>query len=103
MRIILSVLLLLLQNALLQAGTISGYIRDEQGKPLAYASVYVKNGRAGTTSGANGYYQLNLTAGTYTLVAQHVGYAKKEQAITVENDPIKLNFHWCRPPCRKWW
>ncbi|HEY8398562.1 MAG TPA: DUF5686 and carboxypeptidase regulatory-like domain-containing protein [Flavihumibacter sp.] len=92
MRIILSVLLLLLQNALLQAGTISGYIRDEQGKPLAYASVYVKNGRAGTTSGANGFYQLSLTAGTYTLVAQHVGYAKKEQAITVENDPIKLDF-----------
>ena len=67
------VILLLLQQTLLHAGMVSGYVRDEQGKPLPYASVYVKNGQQGTTSGVNGFFQLNLPEGKLTLVAQHVG------------------------------
>lgn len=75
---ITTVLLLLAWSVKASAGTVSGFVKDESGKPLAYASVYVKNGKSGTTTGVNGEYQLSLDAGQYTLVAQYVGYTKKE-------------------------
>ncbi len=81
-----------MQQTLLHAGIISGYVKDEQGKPLPYASIYVKNGQQGTTSGVNGYYQLNLPDGNYTLVAQHVGYAREEQQVSLAAGPVQLNF-----------
>lgn len=74
------------------AGTISGYVKDENGRALPYASVYVKNGRQGTTSGVNGYYQLTLPDGNYTLVAQHVGYSRKETAVTVSGASQQVDF-----------
>ncbi len=84
--------LLLLQQALLHAGMVSGYVRDEQGKPLPYASVYVKNGQQGSTSGVNGFFQLNLPEGKLTLVAQHVGYTRQEQEIFVQAAAMQVNF-----------
>lgn len=86
------VFLLVLQQALLHAGMVSGYVRDEQGKPLPYASVYVKNGQQGTTSGVNGFFQLNLPEGKLILVAQHVGYARQEQEILVKAIAMQMNF-----------
>ncbi|MCF1714942.1 DUF5686 and carboxypeptidase regulatory-like domain-containing protein [Flavihumibacter sp. RY-1] len=86
------VFLLLLQQTLLHAGMVSGYVRDEQGKPLPYASVYVKNGQQGTTSGVNGFFQLNLPEGKLTLVAQHVGYTRQEQEIIVQAAAMQLSF-----------
>ncbi|MBZ5855908.1 DUF5686 and carboxypeptidase regulatory-like domain-containing protein [Flavihumibacter profundi] len=74
------------------SGTISGFVKDDAGKPLAYASVYVKNGREGTTTGVNGNFQLNLPNGEYTLIAQYVGYARQEKTITVVAEPQKLDF-----------
>lgn len=88
----LLVLLMLLQQGLLRAGTISGYVRDENGKPLPYASIYIKNGKEGTTSGVNGFYQLNLPNGNYTLVAQHVGYTKLERSIELSSASSQLDF-----------
>lgn len=88
----LLVFLLLLQHGLLHAGRVSGYVKDENGKPLPYASVYSKNGQQGTTSGVNGFYQLNLPEGNYTLVAQHVGYTKQELKIEIRNSPVQANF-----------
>lgn len=92
MQKILLVFLLLWQYSVSQAGTIRGYIKDENGKPLPYASVYIKNGQQGTTSGVNGYYQFTLPAGKYTLVAQHVGYTKKELLADLKEDFLNVDF-----------
>ncbi|KIC95029.1 DUF5686 and carboxypeptidase regulatory-like domain-containing protein [Flavihumibacter solisilvae] len=74
------------------AAVIKGYVKDANGKPLAYASVYVKNGRQGTTAGVNGYYQLSLTPGRYTIIAQHVGYAKMEREVEVGDQELSVDF-----------
>lgn len=74
------------------AGKITGVVTDEKGNPISYASIYVKNGRQGTTTGVNGYYQLSLPAGEYILIAQHVGYAKKEVKIDLSESAITVNF-----------
>lgn len=74
------------------AGTITGFVKDEKGNPVSYASIYVKDGRQGTTTGVNGYYQLSLAAGRYILVAQHVGYAKKETVLDLKEENVTINF-----------
>ena len=91
MKIFLVVFVLTLSLAA-NGGMISGVVNDGSGKPLAYASVYVKNGKAGTTTGVDGNYRLNLEAGQYILVAQYVGYSKKEAAITVTGESLKRDF-----------
>ncbi|GAO44492.1 hypothetical protein FPE01S_03_05290 [Flavihumibacter petaseus NBRC 106054] len=77
---------------MLHAGTISGWVKDEKGNPVSYASIYVKQGREGTTSGGNGQFQLTLASGTYVLIAHHVGYAKVEKTIIVGDEPVSVNF-----------
>lgn len=91
MRVFL-VLCFLIVAMMASAGTIRGVVKDGSGKPLAYASVYVKNGKSGTTTGVQGNYQLTLDAGEYTLVAQYVGYTKKEVVITVGAADQVLDF-----------
>ena len=67
----------------IQAGMISGKVTDEQGNPLAYASVSVKDSKKGTTSNTAGIYQLSLAPGRYVIQCQYVGYARVEREITV--------------------
>ncbi|HSK13152.1 MAG TPA: DUF5686 family protein, partial [Phnomibacter sp.] len=63
--------------------TINGTVTDEQGKPLAYASVYVKGGTQGTTTNNDGKYQLDLSPGTYTIVCAFIGYTRVERQVSL--------------------
>ncbi len=74
------------------AGRISGTVTDDKGNILAYASVYVKGTRTGTTSNNHGNYFLDLSPGNYSIVCQYVGYARQEKNITVTADAATLNF-----------
>ncbi len=75
-----------------RAGIVSGTVKDDKGNPVPYASVYVRNGQAGTTAGANGSYRLPLPAGSYVLVAHHVGYTRQEQKLILGTEDVQLNF-----------
>lgn len=57
-----------------QAAKVSGRITDEDGLPLAFASVLVKGTSIGTSANADGNYILTLPEGKYTLQAQYIGY-----------------------------
>lgn len=63
-----------------QTGTVAGNIIDGafNNEPMAFANVLVKGTTKGTTSDFDGKYQLELEAGTYTLVFSYVGYDTKE-------------------------
>jgi hypothetical protein len=74
------------------AGRISGAVTDEKGQVLAYASILVKGTTQGTTANKEGQYFLQLDTGTYTIVAQYVGYSRQEKTITIGADPVTLNF-----------
>ncbi len=84
------ILLLAFINA--YAVRISGTVTDTKGNPLSYASIQVKGSSRGTTTNTEGKYFLDINAGSYTIVAQYVGYAKQEKAITVSNTGVTLNF-----------
>src|SRR5689334_18133564 len=74
------------------AGKITGLITSDKGLPLSYASVFIKGSTRGTTANNEGKYFLVLEPGTYTIICQHVGYARQEKTITITNDDAVLNF-----------
>ena len=75
------------------AGKISGKIVDEEGMPLAFASVIVKGTTLGTTANADGFYILNLPEGNYLLQAQYIGYKQEQFSLKISaNDNIQHHF-----------
>ncbi|RZK27666.1 MAG: hypothetical protein EOO61_23125, partial [Hymenobacter sp.] len=61
--------------------TLSGTVKDEQGATLPGISLVVKGTTTGTTTDANGNFQLNTTSRNATLVVSGVGYLKQEVAV----------------------
>ncbi len=75
-------------------GKVSGTIIDgEFNEPLAFANVLVKGTAIGVTSDFDGKYELELEAGTYTLVFSFVGYATKEitDVVVTEDEVVSLD------------
>ncbi len=64
---------------------ISGKVTDGKGNGISGASVTLKNNNTGTSSNADGTYQLqaNLKAGKYTVVFSAIGVKSSEQTLTV--------------------
>lgn len=82
----LSILLLLagaFQDALAQGG-IRGFIYNNEGEPLPFATIYVKQTETGTTTNIEGYFNLPLATGTYSLLFQYLGYATQEKSVTID-------------------
>ncbi|MFT3740178.1 MAG: DUF5686 and carboxypeptidase regulatory-like domain-containing protein [Breznakibacter sp.] len=64
--------------------TISGTVTDNAQSPVPYASILVKETSTGTTSNANGEFELSLpSAGLYHVTFQSLGFEKQEIAIPV--------------------
>ncbi|WP_040298681.1 DUF5686 and carboxypeptidase regulatory-like domain-containing protein [Arcticibacter svalbardensis] len=70
--------------------SISGLITDVSGKPVSFASVYIKGSNMSTMANENGYYKLNAAPGEYTLIFRFVGYKSLEMQINVKNS-LKLD------------
>jgi hypothetical protein len=89
----LPLLLLLIIHCLTAfAGRITGTVTDDKGQVLPHASILVKGTTQGTTANKDGTYFLQLEAGTYTIVAQYVGYSRQEKTITIGSSDIICNF-----------
>lgn len=70
---------------------ISGTVKDLRGNPIAYASVFVRNGK-GTTADANGKYKLSIATGDYIVVCQFIGYQEAFHKITVSDKEQVVDF-----------
>ena len=71
---------------------VTGSVTDANGKALAYASILVKGTTRGTTTNTDGKFFLDLDPGNYTIVAQYVGYQRKEQLLQVGNENLAITF-----------
>ncbi len=69
-------------------GKISGTVLDDQGAPLPGANVWIKDLNTGATSDYNGYFNLSIAPGIYTLEVSFVSYQKQEFT-NVEVNPGK--------------
>ena len=74
-----------------QAALVKGRVTDEQGQPLPFATLYLKNSTTGTATNEQGYYQLTLPAGTYEVVFQYVGYKAKVEKVEIGTSDVELN------------
>ena len=86
-------LILFLFCCFLQEATaqLSGLVLDEQGNPSPFTSIYVQNTSKGTISNEEGYFHLELEAGTYSLVFDRIGFKKQIQEVTIGNTTVVLN------------
>src|SRR5688572_15207757 len=67
--------------------TISGKVIDADSKePLAAASVFAQNTTRGTTTDANGIFNLSLERGGYELVISFTGYVAKSISVSKDNN-----------------
>lgn len=92
MRKLLLLSLLLKLSTYCLAGTVTGFVTDSTGKPLSFASVFIKELNKGTNSNTEGFYSIQLPAGNYTLVCQYVGYARQERKISVTDSKGREDF-----------
>lgn len=66
-------------------GSLRGRVTDASSQILPGATIIVEELNTGVTTDVNGFYSLELPAGTYTLNVSYVGFESKKVNITVDN------------------
>ncbi len=75
-----------------KAGRVSGQVMDQNKQPLAFASITIKGTAKGTAANSAGFYSLDLLPGSYTLIAQHVGFKSQEQNLKLGKEDAIVDF-----------
>jgi ribosomal protein L19 len=70
---------------------LKGFITDNNGEPLPFATIYIKQTETGTTTNIDGFYSMKLNPGSYAIVFQYLGYAAIERSVIVGNTMSELN------------
>ncbi len=87
---IIRMLFFFISTALL-AGGIKGTIQSEDGTPLAWATIYVKQLGTGTATNEQGYYEISLPPGRYDIVYQYLGYESQQRQVEVGLEFVVMN------------
>ncbi|MVM40736.1 TonB-dependent receptor plug domain-containing protein [Spirosoma sp. HMF3257] len=93
--ILITCLVSLETQALAQYFSIQGTVRDELGKPLRTATVYLKNTKFTTLSDSSGQFWItNVAPGKYALIISHLGFSQVEKEVNIRKhitlEPIVL-------------
>ena len=66
---------------------IKGQVLDEQtAEPIIGATLFLPSLNSGTASDIDGFFELEMPPGNYTLTVQYVGYQEQQQTISVKSD-----------------
>lgn len=90
-RLLLFLLLFASNLAQSQDSGLRGTIRDMDNQPLPFASLYVNETGTGAVTNEEGYYELRLQPGSYTVVIQFLGYQSRVEEVTIGNGFRELN------------
>ena len=74
------------------AQKIFGTVYTDKGDLLPYSSVIIKGTSIGASANNKAKFFINVTPGTYTVVCQHVGYAKQEKQVVINKDDEEVTF-----------
>jgi outer membrane receptor for ferrienterochelin and colicin len=73
--------------------TLSGTITDEQGEPLPFANILLKETNNGAAADSKGKYKIISRAGVFTVEVSFIGYEKVSEKIELfENKTVEKNF-----------
>jgi outer membrane cobalamin receptor len=77
----------------IQAQTrINGQVKDDKGKPLPYASIYIENTIDGTTTDSLGRFSFKTNSkGKRVLITSFIGYETKKDSIVIDKSIITHN------------
>ena len=75
------------------AGVLKGKVVDGQGRPLAYATIYVEGTTNGASANGDGEYELNVVPGKYSVICQYIGFQQSAYSFTISgNETIQHRF-----------
>src|SRR3569833_1040826 len=72
-----------------QVYTLTGRVSDNNGHPLAFALVYIRNSSYGTVANEQGKYKLRLQPGDYEIAYRHTGYKEQSEKITLGDQNLQ--------------
>jgi hypothetical protein len=72
------------------AGAVKGTIRAESNTPLSYPYVAVKGQLLGIIANEWGEYHLNLPAGKYELIYQHLGHESQNKILEIKDHTTQI-------------
>lgn len=87
--LLFAILLFQVQAAYMQS--LKGRLTDSENKPVPFAAIYDDKSYTGTTSNADGYYQLKLPAGKHSIVYKSLGYFVERRSVDLDNGDVTLN------------
>ena len=79
---------LLYRSASAQSNTLSGKVTDQSGKPVPFASIYIKNTTKGASANSEGDYSLQLQPGNYEVQYKAVGYKQESRSVNLKSSTI---------------
>jgi hypothetical protein len=69
-----------------EAGGIRGTIKGDDGTPLSFATIYVKQLGTGAATDLNGKYEIILTPGSYDVIFQYLGFESQARTVQTGSD-----------------
>lgn len=91
MRSLAPLCLALLSAAFCHAAGIKGTIKADDGTPLAFATIYVKQIETGVASDMQGRYEVTLAPGTYDVIYQYLGYESVMRKVEVKDSFVVID------------
>lgn len=70
---------------------VKGRLTDTKNNPVPFAAVYDESTYAGTTSNAEGYYELKLSPGKHSIIYKSLGYFVERRNVETGTGVITLN------------
>ena len=87
-----SVIILFLCFAFAINAQIKGTVKDKEGAPLSFVSVYLNKTFTGTTTNGNGDYLLDIKKpGKYAVVFQIIGFTTLKKEVNITSFPFELD------------
>lgn len=69
---------------------VKGHVLDEHNEPVIGANIYWEGTQQGTTSDANGFFELIQKEGSKNLVVSYIGYTTSVIPVSDTNKPLKV-------------
>ena len=91
MRILFSIVILFAISNELNSQVLKGTIKDPEGEPIPYATVYIQELKQGTTANTKGDYEIRLPEGKYTVIYESLGFEPWIKNINLTKNGITLN------------
>lgn len=91
LRTLIVFVIILATNTWIFAGGVKGTIKADDGTPLAFATIFVKQTGSGAVTGLDGQYEVTLAPGTYDITFQYLGYEAVTRQVDIREEYIELN------------